>query len=419
TQDYIKNGRIIHIVQPKETLFSVSKKFKVTMQQIAELNHDAIDGLKIGEELIIPITSDNKDIAAEIKKLNKQKRKHDKETKSEIREEKTDTIFYNLEIPDSLKNTFSLLDSTPKIDSAAIKPHYNIAVFLPFFCAMNDTIEAHRKPSEPEKVYEKSKVALSFYRGLKAAIDTAQKMGLNASLKIYNTENSVTVTDSLLHLPEIDSVDVVIGPLFFSCLSQAVKKFKPMHKPIFVPVPQSNKILLDNENVFKIIPSDYIQIKEITRYITEKHKKDNILVINNYEGRYVQLVDIAKEEANKILHQTNDSLAQDSVKEIFFKDLKADKIALELDSTKENILIVPSVNQVFVSDLLTQLNLLDNYSITVVGTEKWKNWTNIDVNYFHKLKVHIPSAVYIDYDNPKTKKLIVQYLKNEYDEPNK
>ncbi|RMG81398.1 MAG: LysM domain-containing protein, partial [Bacteroidetes bacterium] len=32
TQDYIKNGRIIHIVQPKETLFSVSKKFKVTMQ---------------------------------------------------------------------------------------------------------------------------------------------------------------------------------------------------------------------------------------------------------------------------------------------------------------------------------------------------------------------------------------------------
>lgn len=45
---------IIHKVDAKETLFGISRRYKVTIDQITEVNPGVADGLKIGQELTIP-----------------------------------------------------------------------------------------------------------------------------------------------------------------------------------------------------------------------------------------------------------------------------------------------------------------------------------------------------------------------------
>ena len=42
-----------HVVQPKEGLYSISKKYNITVQQIKEWNKLQTDSLSIGQELII------------------------------------------------------------------------------------------------------------------------------------------------------------------------------------------------------------------------------------------------------------------------------------------------------------------------------------------------------------------------------
>ncbi|MFL9843777.1 LysM peptidoglycan-binding domain-containing protein [Flavobacterium rhizosphaerae] len=60
-----KVANIIHEVQPKETLYSISKKYDVTIPELEKANADKLkEGLKAGEQLIIPIKGSG--VAAQI-----------------------------------------------------------------------------------------------------------------------------------------------------------------------------------------------------------------------------------------------------------------------------------------------------------------------------------------------------------------
>jgi len=63
TDDQVNNissnpGFILHKVEEKETLYSLSKKFSISQEQITQANENvAKDGLKIGQEIRIPASS--------------------------------------------------------------------------------------------------------------------------------------------------------------------------------------------------------------------------------------------------------------------------------------------------------------------------------------------------------------------------
>jgi LysM repeat protein len=53
TKDSSKNSAKIHLVQPKEGLYAISKKYNVSVQDIKEWNNLTSDALKVGQQLII------------------------------------------------------------------------------------------------------------------------------------------------------------------------------------------------------------------------------------------------------------------------------------------------------------------------------------------------------------------------------
>ncbi len=69
-----KLANTIHEVKPKETFYSLSKKYNVTEADIKKANGELLaDGLKIGQQIIIPIKGDPVD--AQVKAAEKQKEK--------------------------------------------------------------------------------------------------------------------------------------------------------------------------------------------------------------------------------------------------------------------------------------------------------------------------------------------------------
>ncbi|NDI98060.1 LysM peptidoglycan-binding domain-containing protein [Flavobacterium sp. LaA7.5] len=60
----------IHVLQPSETFYSLSKKYNVTVEAIEKANpNTSIDDLQIGQEIIIPIKGST--VAAQVKKVEK------------------------------------------------------------------------------------------------------------------------------------------------------------------------------------------------------------------------------------------------------------------------------------------------------------------------------------------------------------
>ncbi len=66
----------IHVLQPSETFYSLSKKYNVTVADIEKANpNTSIDDLQIGQEIIIPIKGST--VAAQVKKVEKVDAKKD------------------------------------------------------------------------------------------------------------------------------------------------------------------------------------------------------------------------------------------------------------------------------------------------------------------------------------------------------
>ena len=49
----LKHTNKMYEVQPKESLYAISKKYNVTVKQIKEWNNLATDSLSVGQQLII------------------------------------------------------------------------------------------------------------------------------------------------------------------------------------------------------------------------------------------------------------------------------------------------------------------------------------------------------------------------------
>ena len=73
-------------------------------------------------------------------------------------------LFASAVDPDTVRDVESAaLDSLYRNDV----PKITIGVALPFYLEINDSLEIHRELEEEERIYGRSKAALSFYTGVK------------------------------------------------------------------------------------------------------------------------------------------------------------------------------------------------------------------------------------------------------------
>jgi len=81
-----KNSRVIHKVEKSETLFSISKKYKVTVDQIKEWNKLKDNSIKLGQALIVGIKEPNQKVETveQPEKKSPEPVKHETPDKTEI-----------------------------------------------------------------------------------------------------------------------------------------------------------------------------------------------------------------------------------------------------------------------------------------------------------------------------------------------
>ena len=77
-----------------------------------------------------------------------------------------------------------------------------------------------------------------------------------------------------------------------------------------------------------------------------------------------------------------------------------------------NVVLIPSVEKDFVTDLLTKLNATRDSNIIVFGMPDWLNFKELNFDYLMNLNVHIPNSGVLSYEDSLTQYFIEHYQKN-------
>ena len=178
----IVTDTIVHEVERKETLFSISQKYKININDILEFNPQLRNSrLKRKSKILIPVI--------------------------ESIQEKT------LVEKDSLPPEEDLL----RLDSIFVKKRkrdnqLNLSVLLPFRSnTVNyDSIEEVESLFEDRNLYT---ITLDFYSGILYAIEDLRELNVSINLNVFDTENSINKINEISSENSVKDSDVIIGPL--------------------------------------------------------------------------------------------------------------------------------------------------------------------------------------------------------------
>lgn len=358
-----------HMVLPKETLYSLSKKYKVSIDSILMVNNQLPGGLKVNQLINIPILKLYQD-------------------SSRVNE--------------------------PLFDSAAVKPSYQVALLLPFyleeFKQASDTTSFRGKLLTKE-LYVKAKYGIEFYQGFKLAVDSLVSQGLSLTLKVYDTANDSAKAAKLIADSLLNGLDLIIGPLYLDNFLMIADFAKKNEISIVSPVKLSNKILLGNNYVSKVVTSDPVLHRFLGNYMFHSLRDSNLIMVypDHFEDR--KRAELIKKEYYAASETFTDSAQIKPLVEMLFdvKDFAA--LKMKFDSSKTNVLVVPAKDQAFVTQLLTMLNMQEDFSFQVYGLPEWEGYDNIEVDYLHKLDVHLLLSEFLDYNQPAIQQFENDFLK--------
>ena len=246
----------IHVVQPRETLYSISRKYDAELNDLVVSNPAVIQGLNVGFKLLVPLRHpkerpiEKNKIAKTIKSL-----------KSDTSSKKVNNVDFEI-------SNIQIYEQ----DTTIIK----VALLLPFYLDFNDSINFINK----KIVYSQSKVALDFYFGFKLALDSLIQLGYNIDLMLLDIPND-SVFESILSANVLYDREYIFGPLFIRQFEELAKFYGyDTKKKLISPLSYKsvkNKYL----NIYQSVPLSYVQIDALIDYLISTNNNDEFILLGN------------------------------------------------------------------------------------------------------------------------------------------
>jgi ABC-type branched-subunit amino acid transport system substrate-binding protein len=373
-----------HTVKPGETLFSIAQKYNVDIESIKRLNPETYDNLlKINQVLKIAKNSFSQNETLIIDHNYSEDYKYFDD--DPLYFEETGTIpCKNFQYTSSMK--------------------FKVAIMLPLFLNDNSVSVA-----ETGKFYKSSKNFFEIYQGVLLAAERMKKMGLSIEMYVYDTEGRTDKVQNILSKPELSDADLIIGPVYSKNFRLASDFAKQHRINIVSPVPlSSNMMVRSNPFVFMANPSIESKVAILAKHLAGNYNH-SIIVVHNGTVEEEKIINLFKDRLVKSYAPYQD-VDQIVFKQINYKISGIDGVMNALSIGMENVVLIPSGDEAFITDIITRLNYKkDRYKISVYGMRSWENYRNIPVEYMANLNCHFGTTSHIDYNSSAVKSFLHQY----------
>jgi LysM repeat protein len=389
-----------HIVQPKETLFGIAKKYSVPLNLLKEYNPFLKDkGLDIGMVLKIPqfkVLSQDEQRLIKLANLAKMYELHtvvkDDSFYSLTRNyhvSKESLLRLNPDLKGGLKLGMVLkiwrkrnIDNTLQgrrilmKDSTVNSRSINVALLFPFKFRKNDTLTKEQLFSSKGKL---ENIVTDFYLGVEIAIDSLKKQGLSINLKVFDSENNKDCILDYFDAGAFDSIDVVFGPVYNKHVNMVAERLKDI--PVVYPFYSKKQGAFTNQNVIKTAPDHSVYEKVVLDYFKRNHNNEHVVVVGNYT--------VASEL--KMRYFKRELLQKDSISEVAMLQpeegfIQKERFEQAIDTLGVNWVLLTTNNKVVTADVVNNLKSLpNNASVRLFAMEKAKNFEIIDNNTLAKM----------------------------------
>ena len=328
----------MHKVRRKETIFSVSREYGISEQELIAANPELKKGMKKGQFLCIPYPA-----ATTVQPTQKED---------------------PYAIPPSNSELFRKSKETPK-EMSTIKA----AIVLPF---------------------QEDKRMVEYYEGFLMAVDSLKRTGTSLDLYVYDSGKDVSTLNTILAKNEMKKMDVIFGPMHQNQIKPLSDFAEKNNIRLVIPFSQKGEEVFNNPAVYQInTPQSYLY-SEVYEHFTRQFPNAHVIFIEP------AIADKEKAEFISGLKQELKSkgVSMQTVNESATKETL--KAALRND--KENIFIPTSSTNVLLIKALPQLTLLvrDNpeQNIHLFGYPEWQIYTKDHLDSFFELDVYFYSSFY-------------------------
>lgn len=335
--------RDMHKVERKETIFSISRQYGISEEELIAANPELKKGkLKRGSFLFIPYPA------------SKQPVKEAEKTPARIPS--------NEELFAQNKQSFKKIQNI------------KAAVLLPF-------TEGKNRDEQMRMV--------EYYEGFLMAVDSLKRQGVSVNLYTYDTKGKSDVTQSILAKEEMKNMDIIFGPAHAANVKTLAEFAEKNQTRVVVPFSPEVEQVFKNPYIYQVnTPQSYLY-SEVYEHFLRKFSKANIVFLDAGTGQN-EKAEFIKGMKNEL--KTN----QVAYKHISNSDTL--KILAAIDSTRENIFIPTSGKDLSLTRLIPQLTQIrrsyPNVDLHLFGYPEWQTYTQDYLASFYELDTYFYSSFY-------------------------
>lgn len=347
---------IVHKVLNHETMYNISKRFMVTVDELSRMNNNISSSqLKPGMTLRVPIYP---------KKVE-------------------DVAIRQIE---TIPTTTTPTDTTPVVPVPKERTHA-LTFLLPFNTD---------KTNDPT-----STIATEFYMGAQIALDSLMVMGYQGKVLVLDAGNDTTTVAPILRQSDVLNSELIIGPFNGENLELTAQTCKLNNIHLVSPIVATTGVLKENKAVTNAVSSEITLLRNIAKFLQRNYVSEQV---------YIVKVGPKDEDLYQAFRSSYLSLGIKKLVEIQEKD-----IVLHLKKGKNCVFVVPTRDRALATSITDQLSAWGSKPksqiITVIGTKDWVNFDDISAETKNRLNFHYASSVDFDITSKETGKLKKLYRK--------
>ncbi|MCF2736613.1 LysM peptidoglycan-binding domain-containing protein [Bacteroides caecigallinarum] len=336
----------MHKVERKETIFSISREYGITEEELIAANPELKKGkLKKGTFLFIPYGKNDK--------------KQESESQPITKELTNEEVFSQNE---ELKKNIKTIKA---------------AVMLPFMAGTSTNMDEQVRMVE-------------YYEGFLMAVDSLKKQGVSIDLYTYDTKGREATLNSILSKKEMKNMDIIFGPAKAQDIDVLATFADKNNIRLVVPFAPKVDEVFKNPHIYQInTPQSYLY-SEVYEHFTRKFSDSNVIFLNASNG------DREKDEFIKgmktELRNNGISYRDFTVTDNFYE------ITTVMDTLRNNIFIPTSGKSTALVKILPQLTQIrrerPNYMMNLFGYPEWQTYTNDYLASFYEIDTYFYSSFY-------------------------
>jgi LysM repeat protein len=410
----IPEKTVYHEVLPKETKYSISKQYDLTIEELEKRNPEIIPNLPIGYKLLIKGNRPKEVVSVELVGVKKESgiplptsaKPLMEYTNYEVKPQETlyslskkfdltqeEIIVLNpilktgvsigmvLKVPANVITKFQEkkeFGSLSKIIAEGRRKR--LVMLLPFNIpnVEGDTVNSTTERLKKDKFLN---MTMDFYSGALVAIDSARTLGLPIDIEIYDSQENKYGSNvaSIIQNKKLDSANAIIGPFYQSNAEVAAKLLAETNTPVISPL--SKDVGNPFRNLYQTIPS------------TDAVKNIMFDFMRAKGGNIMAVVDRKKESIIKYIKEN-----QKGVSFVAFTDkgsVSVESFKSLLVKGKKNYVVMETGNTWMIKTTIAMmLGVMNEYQVQLVILEPndTLDFEEIKFDNLVKLKLMYPSV---------------------------